>query len=370
MMIRIIGAGPIGSFAAYNLAKKGHNTTLYEEHAKIGLPIRCTGIVTNDINRLIRIKPSVITNKIHNIYVISPDNVSLQIRLKDPEIILNRDSFDAFLAEKAEKEGAKIITEARFLRRIGKKAIFRSKEGIEEGKFDALIGADGPDSTVAKDAGLMKRREYYIGMQARIKGNFEKDSYKAFLGADYPGFFAWIVPENEEIARAGIGARTHVNFVYENFMRKQFGKGYKKKVISQQGGLIPVFNPFNSINKRDAYIVGDAAGHVKATTGGGIIPGMKAAIALSESITNNTSYKKEFWKSAGKELMLHLMLRKSMDRFRDKDYNRFIRLASQQKIRDILETESRDNSIKLILRTLAKEPRFASFGKVIMKKKI
>ncbi|MEM4264021.1 MAG: NAD(P)-binding protein, partial [Candidatus Woesearchaeota archaeon] len=43
-MISIIGAGPVGSFAAYLLAKAGFEVSIFEEHEKIGLPVQCTGL--------------------------------------------------------------------------------------------------------------------------------------------------------------------------------------------------------------------------------------------------------------------------------------------------------------------------------------
>ena len=39
MDIAIIGAGPIGCYAGYLLAKNGHTVSIYENHPQIGLPI-------------------------------------------------------------------------------------------------------------------------------------------------------------------------------------------------------------------------------------------------------------------------------------------------------------------------------------------
>ena len=47
-MIIIVGAGPVGCYAASLLAEK-NKVIVLEEHAKPGLPIQCTGIVTNNI---------------------------------------------------------------------------------------------------------------------------------------------------------------------------------------------------------------------------------------------------------------------------------------------------------------------------------
>ncbi len=39
----IIGGGPVGSYAALNLAKAGIKATVFEEHPQIGYPSHCAG---------------------------------------------------------------------------------------------------------------------------------------------------------------------------------------------------------------------------------------------------------------------------------------------------------------------------------------
>ena len=39
----VIGGGPVGSYAALNLAKLGVKVTVFEEHPQIGLPSHCAG---------------------------------------------------------------------------------------------------------------------------------------------------------------------------------------------------------------------------------------------------------------------------------------------------------------------------------------
>ena len=39
----VIGGGPVGSYAALNLAKLGIKVTVFEEHPEIGFPSHCAG---------------------------------------------------------------------------------------------------------------------------------------------------------------------------------------------------------------------------------------------------------------------------------------------------------------------------------------
>ncbi|MBI2655236.1 hypothetical protein HYX06_02315, partial [Candidatus Woesearchaeota archaeon] len=124
-------------------------------------------------------------------------------------------------------------------------------------------------------------------------------------------------------------------------------------------------NPKKLIQKGNIYLIGDAAGQVKATTGGGIIPSLKAAQTLCDCIINSRNYNKEFKKQSGKELLLHLRVRNMLNKFSDKDYDRLLKLMSQEKVRKILKKYDRDTPVPLVANLLLKEPRFLLFSKLI-----
>jgi flavin-dependent dehydrogenase len=111
------------------------------------------------------------------------------------------------------------------------------------------------------------------------------------------------------------------------------------------------------------YLVGDAAGQVKATTGGGIIQAMTAAQALADSIINKKNYELEWRKRLGKDLWIHLQMRKIMDKFNDKDWQYLIRLFSKKRNKAILEKYDRDYPSRFVFKLLLSEPRFLYFIK-------
>ena len=67
----IIGAGPAGCYAAYLLAKKGRDVSIFEEHSKIGLPVQCTGITTAQLKNIIELDRKFIINKIDTARIFS-----------------------------------------------------------------------------------------------------------------------------------------------------------------------------------------------------------------------------------------------------------------------------------------------------------
>jgi flavin-dependent dehydrogenase len=126
-------------------------------------------------------------------------------------------------------------------------------------------------------------------------------------------------------------------------------------------GLIPVYNPKLKTQKKNVYLVGDAAGQVKASTYGGIISGMFAARELAKAIIEGKNYKKLWKKKLGKELKRHLSVRKRFDRFSNENYNYFIKLTKQNKVKNLLEKYDRDNLKKYAWKLFFIEPRFLKF---------
>ncbi|MFH1211487.1 MAG: NAD(P)/FAD-dependent oxidoreductase [Candidatus Woesearchaeota archaeon] len=365
----VIGGGPAGLNFAAKTART-LDTTVFEEHSQIGMPIQCTGIITSSIERAIhsqalmaRIKKEAVINSIRDIEVFSPNNKSLHIELKKDDLILQRNIFDTILKENAEDNGAKILENYRLAGIKNHEAIVfdRKEKKIKKIKYDFLIGADGPKSTTAALSAMLDKREYFTGVQARIKLKKKTENTIRF----YPFLrdIAWFVPETENIARVGVMKRRNVLAAF-----KEFTKRFEGKTIEIQGGLIPVYSNSQKIQDigSSTFLIGDAAGHAKATTGGGIIPGLRAGNLLAETIENG-SYERTFRKTLARELWAHLMIRKALDRFSGKDWNSLVRECQDEKIKKILASTSRDNAGRLARKIITARPGLVKYGMKLLK---
>ena len=361
-MISIIGAGPSGCFLAYELAKAGFEVHIFEEHKETGLPVQCTGLVTKELFDLIPLKKEFLVNKLDTVKVIAPNKQFAEIKVN--EFLLDRSKFDQYLLKKAVNAGANIHFTHRFIdyNHQNKKVILKKDNKIKKINTNTLVGADGPLSQVAKSAGIYGNRKFFIGMQAIVKANFSKNTYKTFFGNIAPGFFAWIVPESSNQARIGLATRQNTRQYFNNFLK---GKG---KVIALQSGIIPTYNKNQKVRKNNVYLTGDAATFCKATTGGGLVPGLKSANILADCIINNKNYASSL-KKVRHQLLMHNLIRSTLNRFSTSDYNKLIAYIDTPKIASILYKHNRDSVLALIPKLLLAEPGFLYFSKCLFQKK-
>ncbi|MEK6967041.1 MAG: NAD(P)/FAD-dependent oxidoreductase [Nanoarchaeota archaeon] len=367
--IAIIGAGPAGSQTAYLLSQKGFKVTVFEEHPIIGKPVQCTGIVTSPFQKALGAKDeSFVVNKIDTIRIFAPNGNSIDFKFTNADWIVDRTAFDQYLANKAIKAGAEYFTDHHF------RGYQKNKNGIIltikdtkrkkviEHETDILIGADGPQSTVAKEAGMYGNRKFFFGVQpiVRLENNNIIEVYPAKTG------FCWVTPINSHTVKAGIAAEEQANKQLKEFMKKRFGTDYQKKVIETEGGLVPVYNPKQKVQKDNVYLVGDASTAAKATTAGGIIQALIGAQAVTEAISEKKSYQKLWQQRLGKEMHISLFMRRMLNKFKDDDYNNIVAWLKKPNAKKILETSSRDYPSRFIMKIILAEPKLLSYARYLL----
>lgn len=347
-MVTIIGGGGAGLYFAWKYKEKHPKAevTIIEEHTDRGKPIQCTGILTKELETLIPKKEiqTFTLNKITKTKIHSP-NDSVTTPISTDYIICNV-SFIKYLHKKAEKAGVKILEGYRYLgnedNKIKIKNLETKEETIIEDNF--LIAADGPTSTVAKNNGLYdQKREFLTGVQARIElKGFDKEQIDFY---PHIGEYAWFTPESQTIARVGVAARKNAKKIFDEFIKK-----YPGKIIEMQGGPIPLHKPGIKVAKRtkklNVALIGDAAIQIKNTTGGGIIPGLKAAKILAE---NPEKYEKKLGK-LNRELYIHYLLNKAFSKYTEKDWDALIKKVNKKSIQKILLNTNRDKALGMMLK--------------------
>lgn len=356
--IIIVGGSVAGGFSAYNLAKN-FDVEIIEEHNHFKKT--CSGILTDPVNDLIKLKKSIIENKVNRFRIYSPDNNYLEIKLKKPDIIFNREKLNEYIVDMAVKKGAILRQETTFKGIESNKILVNYKNVNHSIKSNYLIGADGSLSSVAKATKIFQDRKFFIAAKAitKMKHDNTIDVYPFY------GCFSWVVPRNEEEIEIGTMSHYHDAQAFTRFLSK-----FNSKIMRKEASLIPIYNPniktyvnFNGIN---TYLVGDSATMAKATTGGSIMQSLTASKILANSIINNKNYESAWKREIGKKLNIHLKIRNAIDKFNDGDWNSLVRSLNDKKIIDILETKSRDNP-EFVFEMLLKKPSLLKFSKVLLR---
>jgi digeranylgeranylglycerophospholipid reductase len=360
----IVGAGPAGMVAARTAAERGVSVAIFEEHQEVGTPTHCTGHVSiKGLRRLdLDLPENVIENKIASAIFHSPSGFSFSMSYSTPvTYVLNRRLFDQMLLRSAVKAGAEISTGASVISFLKKndQVVGVSLKGEEKHVSQIVIDDEGVSSNLLKRAGFetLDPNMTVNAVQAEVDGilNVDESTVELFFGRKTaPGFYAWIVPLGDGLGKVGLGtAKGNPRDLLFRFINKNSKAKCKFKrcrmrnltchPIPLSGGGVKSFYP-------GLLIVGDAASHVKPTTGGGIIMGLTAAkiageiaavaVAGEDSSARTLSHYERRWKKAiGFDLTAMNYLRRLLNSLGDKQYDALFRYCKLLQLDEAFKNE-------------------------------
>ncbi|MCK4444982.1 MAG: NAD(P)/FAD-dependent oxidoreductase, partial [Thermoplasmata archaeon] len=217
--------------------------------------------------------------KISEISIFTPKGREYEVTFDG--FTVNRDDLDKHLASLAEKEGARIVT-GTIVRRVSGTEVVTDK-GTHSAKV--IVGADGPSSAVARSVGLEAPRELCPAITCQVDGDFEP-RLKMYFGKIAPGGYAWIVPK-KDCANVGLGiskkfGTKKVKILFNQFLAEN---GFTPR--STAGGIIPMSGPIPRTVTDNVIAVGDAAGHVMTTNGGGVNAAMTCGRIAGECVADH-----------------------------------------------------------------------------------
>tara|TARA_Y100000310_G_scaffold146303_3_gene145627 strand:+ start:6106 stop:7143 length:1038 start_codon:yes stop_codon:yes gene_type:complete len=344
-MISIVGAGHAGCYAAELLAKQSQNVTIYEKNKVVGSPFQCTGILTSDIDNIIKLPKKLLHTSIESIRINAPNQQILKVKFSQPNYVLKRTQFVQYMADRAVKAGAKLKTSTKWTPSTQKNS-------------STLIGADGPYSTVAR---TKKFQTLALFEAPQVLVNHNNDN----IIDTYPGIgeFSWVCPVTKDTSLVGLLAYKNSTKLLQQFLEQLSIK--RSDILERNGGMVPIFNPYIKTQHNNTYLLGDAAGQVKATTAGGIIQGMIAAQQLAKCIEKGSNYDLAWRKKLFLDLFLHLRVHKTLHNFKPADWNKLIVLFKQNELRTLLEQNNREKISKFIYKVPYYEPSVLEYLKYL-----
>ncbi|MDD5112331.1 MAG: hypothetical protein PHG85_07290, partial [Candidatus Altiarchaeota archaeon] len=180
----------------------------------------------------------------------------------------------------------------------------------------------GTNYNLPKSMGLKCPTEFLYGAQYDMDVECDRDMVELHFVVPY--FFAWVIPL-EDRARVGLCAKTNPTPHLDSFVRRLAGEKRLKsrRIMDRSFGIIPVYNPLLKTQLGSVRLVGDAAGQVKATTGGGVVMG---GIAARNAWAGD--YEKRWRRDIGSELELHLRLYRLIHRLSARSMDRLFRITA------------------------------------------
>lgn len=362
----VVGGGPAGTITARAASENGVATELIDKKRDPSNSSTCGGLVSIDTWKRLGEPKTALLGKINGAIIHTPDGSEYKLVAESPKaVVLDRNHLNKHLLNSAKKAGAKVETGMNLTEIDNGTAIVSNLLTGHTISYSPnfIVGADGPMSDVRRLSGGESSSKLLYGIQSNVKGKkIQRNLVEVFFGSEVaPGFFAWVIPTEHNRARVGL-ATTHGG----NLPRLLTNLLNKLDVVESSvpnAGVIPVGTEDASPEKNILY-VGDAAGQVKPTTGGGLYPisiageiaGRIVKNGLSGLDSPNTAYREAWMEEFGRDLNKEMVLHKILIRLSDDDFNSAFKLLDNRKVAKLLINRGNTDHIYPIVKDLVRSP--------------
>ncbi len=293
MKVCIVGAGPAGSMAALEFAKRGIEVSIFDPSHPREKP--CGGGLTGKSLALLPEGPAhdpLPARRVQTCLFAAAQGRTIELDLGEPVGIVARPEFDAWLLRRAVEAGARHF-HAR-VTRVGAQGEIRTLGGREE-TFDLVVGADGANSLVRRTfltATPKERRWMACGWYARG----DSEMMVRFLSG-VEGYL-WLFPRAGHVG-VGIGAplgnppTRDLLALLEREVARSFPALARDEETPYYAHTIPSPGADGETLRQMAgdkwALVGDAAAIADPITGEGIFYALRSGQLLAEVVAQGGS---------------------------------------------------------------------------------
>lgn len=292
----VVGASFAGLACATELARAGMEVKVLERKTDAGAKLHTTGIIVKDaIDQVALLDglPAALVRRIDGVRLYAPNmrHVDLAapgyyfLATDTPELM-------RWLAERADAAGARIQFGSSYA------GCERTAGGFDLGNHGTtrfLVGADGPNSRVARSLALGLNTRFLFGVEYEYAGVEidAPDKLHCFIDRRLaPGYIGWVVAGvglvQVGLARRVRGAQPAADAVMSAFLDKiaPLFDFRRARPVAVRAGMIPCGGVVRPAAAPRALLVGDAAGMVSPVTAGGIHTALKHGAAAGRAIAD------------------------------------------------------------------------------------
>jgi len=375
----VIGGGPSGLNSASLLAEKGLDVLLLEKKKEIGHRITCTGIVGKEAFEKFKLPASLAVSQIKDVRMISPFGSQIKYQHSDSfAYVVDRNIFDKTLADRAQANGSQIACDRQvndIQPNNGHVDVFSQGRMGERQHSSArlVIVATGVNQALNKKVGLGSARTLLNGVQAELEVSDSGVTTILFGNRIAPGVFAWAVPAGKTRMRIGLLTESDPRAYFKKLLRILLPDS-DIKIDKNQIRFKSIVQGVQTKTYSDRILaVGEAAGQVKTTTGGGVYYGLLCSQLAVQTILENfpaatfsaenlAEYEKLWKKAILKEIVIGYYARKICAQLSDSQIEKLFVMAKNNGIFPyIREKGNFDFHGDLILNLAKKAPVLRSF---------
>lgn len=339
--IVIVGAGPIGSYTAYLLADKGFDVCLLDEKTEIGKDVICAGVIGKEAFKRFDLPTKSILSRIDSATFLSPTKTKLEYKPEEVfAYIVDREKFDRGILKSAQHVGVDLHLKQR-VTTIEKKSsryytVVTSKRKY---KTRIIVLATGINYALNKKAGLGKPSQFLYGSQIELPISFSKSNVEIHIGTSFaPGSFGWVIPAGANTSRIGILLNRKTKPWLKKMLEHRLNISVAKLRDEELKTKPIAFGPVKRSVKNNILAVGEAAGQMKTTTGGGVFFGLICSEIAVEKITDtlrdgvSLSDYETTWRSVlASEIDIGKVMRKIAAKLNDEDLENLFRFVKKNR---------------------------------------